>query len=93
MELDLKRLMSELRRGLSDLYGARLRGLYLFGSHARQAADAESDVDVLIVLDRIERYGAEVDRTGDFASRLSLKYGVTVSRVFAAEPDCNLVIL
>ena len=43
--------------------------------------------DVLIVLDRIERYGSEIDRTGDLASRLSLKHGVTVSRVFAAESD------
>jgi predicted nucleotidyltransferase len=87
MNIDLNRLLPELRAGLERLYGPRLRGMYLFGSYARRAADAESDVDVLIVLDRLERYGAEVDRTGELASRLSLQYGVTVCRVFAAEAD------
>jgi len=87
MNVDLKRLLADLREGLTRLYGPRLRGLYLFGSYARGTPDTESDVDVLIVLDRVERYGNEVDHTGNLASRLSLKYGVTVSRVFAPEPD------
>jgi predicted nucleotidyltransferase len=87
MNVDLSRLLAELREGLTRLYGPRLRGLYLFGSYARNAADPQSDVDMLIVLDRLDHYGAEVDRTGELASRLSLKYGVAVSRVFAAEPD------
>jgi predicted nucleotidyltransferase len=87
MSAAVKQLLAELRDGLKRIYGPRLRGLYLFGSYARNTPDPESDVDVLVVLDRIDRYGAEVDRTGDLASRLSLKYSVTVSRAFAAESD------
>jgi predicted nucleotidyltransferase len=83
----VRQLLAELHVGLQRIYGPRLRGLYLFGSYAHGTPDPESDVDVLIVLDRIDRYGAEVDRTGELASRLSLKYGVTVSRAFAAEAD------
>ncbi len=83
----LTNMLGELRAGLRQLYGARLRGLYLFGSHARGAADAESDVDLLIVLDECERYGAEVDRTGELVSRLSLQYGAAVSRVFVSEDE------
>lgn len=37
---------------------------------------------MLVVLDRIESYGAEIDRTSVIVSELSLKYGVSVSRVF-----------
>ena len=87
MSDDLSSLLADLRAGLQHLYGQRLRGLYLFGSYARNAADAESDVDILVVLDRCEAYGAEVDRTGELFSTISLRYGVTVSRVFAAELD------
>jgi predicted nucleotidyltransferase len=80
-------LLGRMKTELSGLYGSRLRGIYLFGSRARGEARLESDVDVLIVLDRILGYGAEVDRTGVLVSRLSLEYGVSISRVFVSEED------
>lgn len=87
MERDIAMLLSELEAGLQVVYGGRLKGVYLFGSHARGDADPESDADVLVVLDRIDRYGAEVERTGLIVSELSLKYGVSVSRTFVSERD------
>lgn len=78
-------LLSTLRRELEALYGPRLRGMYLYGSYARNEADEESDVDVLIVLDYYARYGAEVDRVSEAVSRLSLKHGVTITVVFMRE--------
>lgn len=80
-------LLSELKTGLRASYGERLKGVYLYGSYARGEADSESDVDVLVVLDRIERYAAEVQRTSELGSTVSLKYGVTVSHVFLREVD------
>jgi len=56
-------LLRELRGELEAIYGPRLRGVYLFGSRATGEAGAESDVDVLIVLDRLDRYGVEIERT------------------------------
>lgn len=81
----VRELMKEMKEGLRDLYGARLRGVFLFGSYARGEEDAESDVDVLAVLDRIDRYAAEVDRASALASALSLQHGVSISTVFVAE--------
>lgn len=83
----LDHLLGDLRNGLSTIYGNRLSGVYLFGSHARQEADAESDVDILVVLDQIEQYGQEVSATGPLISKLSLQFGVSISRVFVSRQD------
>jgi len=85
MKTDVKTLMGELKRKLEVLYSQRLKGVYLFGSYARHEADEESDVDVLIVLDRVNNYSKEIDRTSEVISALSLEHGVTFSRVFATE--------
>jgi predicted nucleotidyltransferase len=77
MTTDLRLLLGEVRAGLKQLYDARLRGVYLFGSYARGDFDAESDCDLLIVLDALPRYGAEVDRTGELISGLALRQGAT----------------
>lgn len=80
-------LMKELKLGLQDLYGPRLQGIYLYGSYARGEEDEESDVDVLVILDDYERYGAEVDRTSELGAKLSLRHGVSISKVFLRERD------
>lgn len=81
----LNRLLSDLRARLRDIYGGRLRGLYLFGSHARGEPDEESDVDVLIVLDDVASYREELDRTSFVISELSLSYDLSLSRVIVSE--------
>jgi len=83
----LSGLFGEVKKELANLYGARLRGVYLYGSYAREEAHAESDVDLLIVLDRLENYSDEIKRTSRLVSDLSLEYGISISRVFAAEAD------
>jgi len=87
MSADIKALLQELRSNLKVLYGSRLIEVYLYGSYARHEADPESDVDVLIVLDDLAGYGVELDRTGHLVSDLSLKYGVSISRVFVTASD------
>ena len=85
MSEHIQPLLKELKEDLGRLYGVRLKGVYLFGSYARGEANEESDVDVLIVLDRVESYSQEIERTGEIISGLSLLFNITISRVFASE--------
>lgn len=83
----LKSLLHEMQTGLEATYRRRLRGVFLYGSHARGQATRYSDIDVLVVLGRVGHYAAEVDRTGKLCARLSLKYDVSISRVFVSARD------
>ena len=87
MDARITTVMVELRNKLKVLYGRRLKGVYLYGSHARGHASRESDLDVLIVLDEIPHYSLEVSRTSALISSLSLSSGVTISRVFMPEHE------
>ncbi len=82
---DLEALLTELKHGLSRLYGERLIGVFLFGSYARNEQEPGSDLDVLIVLDDYTQYSSEIKCTGELISDLSLKFGTSISRIFIRE--------
>ncbi|MGC8731485.1 MAG: nucleotidyltransferase domain-containing protein [Halothiobacillaceae bacterium] len=85
MDERLRKVLDELKTGLAELYGDRLKGVYLFGSCARDEAGEESDIDVLIVLDEVDNYSGEIARTSELIARLSLGCGRSISRVFVSE--------
>ena len=51
---DPHEIAREVARDLRGMYGDRLRTVLLFGSWARGDAHPESDIDMLVVLDRVE---------------------------------------
>lgn len=85
MTRTVQNALTDLRRELERLYGARLCGMYLFGSYARGEQEWDSDIDLLVILDRIDAYGAEIDRTSELVSSVSLRYGTSISRVFVTQ--------
>jgi len=84
LDLAIRELLARLKKGLEELYGERLKGVYVFGSYGRGQADEHSDIDVLIVLDEVPHYGEEIARTSELIGRLSLESNRSISRVFAS---------
>jgi len=59
---DPHQIAREVARGLRQLYGDRLGSVLLFGSWARGDAHPESDIDLLVVLDRVDSVWDELRR-------------------------------
>src|SRR5689334_21832717 len=73
MHSTLGEILAQLRAGLEALCGPRLVRLLLYGSQARGEATAESDIDVLVVLQGSVDPGAEIARAGYLTASLSLQ--------------------
>ena len=80
-------IASEAARGLKQIYEDRLRGVYLYGSAARDQLNPDSDIDIAVVLDEIESPFEEHERTSQLASDISLEYDTLMSFLFVTEAD------
>jgi len=84
---DIEPILQELKSRLQDLYGDRLKGLYLFGSYARGDAREDSDIDVAMVLDDFERSLPEIEYSGDVVADLDLKFECLIAAMPVRERD------
>jgi hypothetical protein len=76
------RVAGQLVDPIKSLYGDAFRGFYLHGVRALGPAPDDADVETIVVLDRVERYGAELERTSHMYAALSHDLNLVVSRVF-----------
>jgi predicted nucleotidyltransferase len=72
---------------LQALYGSRYRRVLLFGSWARGDAHPESDIDVLVVLDRVESPWEELRRMDEILWRHSYRADVVICAVPVGEDE------
>ncbi len=84
---DPHEIASAVARDLKSLYGERLKKVVLYGSWARGDAHRESDVDILIVLDRVDSWVEERDRMDDILWKHSLENSTVVSALIVSEED------
>lgn len=54
--MDRETLVREIRARLEEAHGDRLAGVVLYGSEARGEAQADSDIDVLVLLEGPVQY-------------------------------------
>jgi predicted nucleotidyltransferase len=85
MPEDIALILREFRKRLEAVYGDRLVDLILFGSRARGDNDADSDIDVMVVLKGPVSTDSEIARTSDTRLDLCLRHGVVLSCLYVAE--------
>jgi predicted nucleotidyltransferase len=81
----LDEILNKLYHALQSIYGERLVHLVLFGSQGRGDAEADSDIDVLIVLRDEQNTPQEIERVRDVIAALSLDYNTVISQVLVSE--------
>jgi predicted nucleotidyltransferase len=80
-------IAAQLRSELEKIYSSRLKGVYLFGSAARDQLTSDSDIDIAIILDEIQSRFEEHERTSEVSTKLSLKHDRLISFFFVNERD------
>ena len=80
-------IAGKAREDLERIYGKRLRGVYLYGSAARDQLTPNSDIDIAIILDEIQSRFEEHELTGDLYSQISLQHNTVITFLFIAETD------
>jgi len=78
----LASILKAVKDYLKTLYPDRLESIILYGSQARLDSHCDSDIDILVVLDKLTNPYLEIDKTGDFIAHLCLEYDVVISRHF-----------
>jgi predicted nucleotidyltransferase len=80
-------IATKAREGIERIYGERLRGVYLYGSAARDQLTPDSDIDIAVVLDEIQSRFQEHERTSQLYSDISLENNTVVTFLFISEDD------
>jgi predicted nucleotidyltransferase len=89
-ELKISSIVQKCKEALSQYYGARLRGIILYGSLARGDADAGSDIDLLVLLSGPFDYFTELRKNVDLLYPVQLESDRLISAKPALASDYEL---
>jgi len=71
--------LDEAKTLLERVYGARLKDIILYGSHARGDAAEGSDIDLIVLLDDMDNPVSELQRCSKEIHQLDLLYDTLIS--------------
>lgn len=78
----IDQILQQCKTSLKGYYGGRFKGLVLYGSIARNQADPESDIDLLVLLNQPVSYSDEIRRIVDLLYPIQLES----DRLISAKP-------
>jgi uncharacterized protein len=86
MPRNIQKILRELKKGLTEIYGDQLKAVILFGSFARgEGRLPDSDIDVMIVLKGEFDYWEMDKLSSELVANLSLENDVLISTKLASE--------
>lgn len=68
-------LWAEVKRRLQDVYGDRLKGIVVYGSEAAGQSEADSDIDIMVLIEGPISLWEEINRCVNATYSLALEIG------------------
>ena len=84
---DVERIAKLVAEDLRRLYGERLKQVVLFGSWARGDQCDESDIDLMVILDRVDSPYEEIHAMSGLLWERTLEHNALVTALPIAEAD------
>jgi predicted nucleotidyltransferase len=85
MSAKIQKILKKLKKELLRIYGESVESIILYGSRARGDARDDSDIDILIVLNKDFNYSEMLRLSSQLVSSLSLENDVVISRAFVTK--------
>ena len=79
----IKPILKEFKIALKKIYADNMKQTILFGSYARGNFHAESDIDLLVVLENMENPYTEIDKISDIKFEFIIKYNIVITCLFS----------
>ena len=76
---EIEPLLQKIKKRLEEIYGEKLKHVFLYGSFARGVATEDSDIDIAVVLDKLIDRAREIDRLRDVLYEFGLESGEVIS--------------
>ena len=77
--MKIRAILREAKRSLQRIYGKRLKRVILHGSYARGEATDGSDIDLIIVLQKMDDPVAELERISKEIHRIDFEHDTLIS--------------
>jgi predicted nucleotidyltransferase len=85
MSAKIQKFLKKLKKELLRIYGESVESIILYGSRARGDARDDSDIDILIVLNKDFNYSEILRLSSQLISSFSLENDVVISRAFVTK--------
>ncbi len=82
---DIRPILEDLKSELQEIYGHRLRALFLYGSYARDDTTEGSDIDILMLIEDGEKNELLEKQRSKMISDICLKYDILISTLVVPE--------
>ncbi|MHB8776987.1 MAG: nucleotidyltransferase domain-containing protein [Anaerolineales bacterium] len=88
MPANIRKILKKLKKELLRIYGGEsVDSIILYGSRARGDTRDDSDIDILVVMNKDFNYSEMLRLSSKLVSSLSLENDVVISRAFVSKID------